>query len=260
MQCGVVGCDVDVITSRTPVAQGLRISVSLMIVFHVSCLTCLSDLSIDFIDTHNTLWSTMNIWDSMNDHTTTISDRVAVSRRQSLPHDQNGLYWVRLSARSRIGILADKVICNHDLRYNTCRLYWSSDCTKRRSSFFGKACNSKASTQGDVEQVLGKASNNSSIHFFCKEHWAGTQDDSEFSTEVRTCLGEMGQIASDVETDVVLKKEDITERMLDFGQFDFGQFDFGQLGEIELAEVEIGRSRNWPKSKLAELEIGRSRN
>ena len=29
-------------------------------------------------------WSTMNIWDPMNDHTATISDRVAVSRRQSL--------------------------------------------------------------------------------------------------------------------------------------------------------------------------------
>ena len=28
----------------------------------------------------------MNIWDPMNDHTATISDRVAVSRRQSLLH------------------------------------------------------------------------------------------------------------------------------------------------------------------------------
>ena len=31
------------------------------------------------------IWSTMNIRDPMNDHTATISDRVGVSRRQSLP-------------------------------------------------------------------------------------------------------------------------------------------------------------------------------
>ena len=59
-----------------------------IIVFHVSCRTCPCllplCLSIDFTDTHNTFWSTMNTWDPMNDHTVTISDSVAVSRRQSL--------------------------------------------------------------------------------------------------------------------------------------------------------------------------------
>ena len=33
----------------------------------------------------------MNIWDPMNDHTATISDRVAVSRRQSLQHEVFGV-------------------------------------------------------------------------------------------------------------------------------------------------------------------------
>ena len=44
-----------------------------------------------------------------------------------------------------------------------------------------------------------------------KEHWAGAQDGSELSTEVRTSSGELGQIASNMETDTVLKKEDITD-------------------------------------------------
>ena len=44
-----------------------------------------------------------------------------------------------------------------------------------------------------------------------KEHWAGAQDSSELSTEVRTCSGKLGQIASDMATDTVLKKEDITD-------------------------------------------------
>ena len=35
-------------------------------------------------------WSTMNIWDQMNDHNATISDRVAVSRRQSLRQRREG--------------------------------------------------------------------------------------------------------------------------------------------------------------------------
>ena len=39
-----------------------------------------------------------------------------------------------------------------------------------------------------------------------KEHWAGAQDGSELSTEVRICSGKLGQIASHMETDTVLKK------------------------------------------------------
>ena len=48
------------------------------------------------------------------------------------------------SAGSRIGILADEVICNHDLRNDTWRLHWSCDLSGRRSSNFRKAWNSKA--------------------------------------------------------------------------------------------------------------------
>ena len=44
-----------------------------------------------------------------------------------------------------------------------------------------------------------------------KEHWAGGQDGSELSTEVRTSSVKLGQIASDMETGAVLKKEDITD-------------------------------------------------
>ena len=44
-----------------------------------------------------------------------------------------------------------------------------------------------------------------------KEHWTGAQDGSKFSTEVKTSSGKLGQIASDMETDTVLKKEDITD-------------------------------------------------
>ena len=44
-----------------------------------------------------------------------------------------------------------------------------------------------------------------------KDHLAGAQDGSELSTEVRTSSGKLGQIASDMETDTVLKKEDITD-------------------------------------------------
>ena len=43
------------------------------------------------------------------------------------------------------------------------------------------------------------------------EHWAGAQDGSKLSSEVRTSSGKLGQIASDMETDTVLKKEDITD-------------------------------------------------
>ena len=44
-----------------------------------------------------------------------------------------------------------------------------------------------------------------------KEHWAGALDGSELSTEVRTSSGKLEQIASDMETDAVLEKEDITD-------------------------------------------------
>ena len=44
-----------------------------------------------------------------------------------------------------------------------------------------------------------------------KEHWAGAQDGSELSTEVRTSPEKLGQNASDMETDAFLKKEEITD-------------------------------------------------
>ena len=66
------------------------------VVIHVSCHTCpcllprlhfhLPVLSFHRLHRHpQYIWYTMNIRDPMNDHTATISDRVAVSRRQSLP-------------------------------------------------------------------------------------------------------------------------------------------------------------------------------
>ena len=64
-----------------------------IIVIHVSCLTCpclLLLLSSHWLGRYvKHFWSTMNIWDPMNDHTATISDRVAVSRRQSLLQDMS---------------------------------------------------------------------------------------------------------------------------------------------------------------------------
>ena len=50
------------------------------------------------------------------------------------------------SAGSRIGILANEFICNHDLCYDTWRLYWSCDLSRRRPSKLGKAWNSKTGT------------------------------------------------------------------------------------------------------------------
>ena len=47
-----------------------------------------------------------------------------------------------------------------------------------------------------------------------KEHWTGAQDGSELSTEVRISSGKLGQIASDVKTDAVLKKEYIAVHRL----------------------------------------------
>ena len=44
-----------------------------------------------------------------------------------------------------------------------------------------------------------------------KDHWAGAQDGSTFSTEAKTSSGKLGQIVSDMETDTVLKEEDITD-------------------------------------------------
>ena len=44
-----------------------------------------------------------------------------------------------------------------------------------------------------------------------KEHGTGVQDRSKHSTEVTTSTRKLGQIASDMETDTVLKKEDITD-------------------------------------------------
>ena len=67
-----------------------------IVVIHVSCRTCpcllprlhfhLLLLSFHRLHRHpQYIWSTMNILDPMHDHTATISDRVAISRRQPLP-------------------------------------------------------------------------------------------------------------------------------------------------------------------------------
>ena len=55
-------------------------------------------------------------------------------------YDQNALHWGAIvnGAGSRIGILADEVICNHHLRYNTWRLYWSCDVSKMENVLFSK--------------------------------------------------------------------------------------------------------------------------
>ena len=44
-----------------------------------------------------------------------------------------------------------------------------------------------------------------------KEHWTGAQDDSERSMEGTTHHVKVGQIDPDMETDIVLKKEDLTD-------------------------------------------------
>ena len=42
-----------------------------------------------------------------------------------------------------------------------------------------------------------------------KDHWAGAQDGSKISTEVKTRSGKLGQIP--METDTVPKEEDVTD-------------------------------------------------
>ena len=56
------------------------------------------------------------------------------------------------SAGSRIPILGNKIICNHNLRHGARRLHWSCDFSERRLSNFRKARNTKASTQGHVKE------------------------------------------------------------------------------------------------------------
>ena len=58
------------------------------------------------------------------------------------------------SGGSWIGILADEVVCNYDLRNNTWRLHWSCDIRWWRWSTFRTTWNSKATAQGNVEQEL----------------------------------------------------------------------------------------------------------
>ena len=56
------------------------------------------------------------------------------------------------SAGTRIAILANKIICNHHRRQSARRLHWSCDFSERRSTNIREARNSKASTQGHVEE------------------------------------------------------------------------------------------------------------
>ena len=74
------------------------------------------------------------------------------------------------SIGSRITILANRIICNHDLHYNTRRLHWSCDCSKRRTITFRNAWNSNAGTQGNVEKGLAKPAA-AAAHFWHRCTW-----------------------------------------------------------------------------------------
>ena len=58
------------------------------------------------------------------------------------------------SARSRIAILANKIICNHHLRHSARRLHWPCDFSERRPNNIREDRNTKASTQGYVEEQV----------------------------------------------------------------------------------------------------------
>ena len=60
------------------------------------------------------------------------------------------------SAGSRIGILADEVLCNHDLRYDTRRPHWQNNFWRRNSSTFRTTWNAEAGTQGNVKNELAQ--------------------------------------------------------------------------------------------------------
>ena len=75
------------------------------------------------------------------------------------------LHTVIKSAGSRIGILENEIICIYDIRYNTWRLYWSCDLSKRRKRKFRKAWYSKTNTQGNVEKEMEKPA---AAAFHCK--------------------------------------------------------------------------------------------
>ena len=66
-----------------------------------------------------------------------------------------------------IGILADEVVCNHDLRNNTWRFHWSCGIRWWRSSTFRTTWNSKATVQGNVEQELAMPTA-AAFHFWPK--------------------------------------------------------------------------------------------
>ena len=69
---------------------------------------------------------------------------------------------IAVTSGSRIGILANEIMCNHDLHNNTRSLHWSCDYSKRRTCNFREAWNSKAGTKGNVEKELAKPSSSSS--------------------------------------------------------------------------------------------------
>ena len=68
------------------------------------------------------------------------------------------------SAWSRIAILADKFICNHNLRHGSKRLHWSGDFSERRSSNFSKGSQHQGQHPRSRWKVIGEhsSSNNNS--------------------------------------------------------------------------------------------------
>ena len=82
-----------------------------------------------------------------------------------------------------------------------------------------------------------------------KENWTGAQDGSKFSTEVTTSSGKLGQIASDMETDTVLKKEDITDMV---SQVDLVKDE----ANTEVSErINIGSNKNCIRSDLTKKNM-----
>ena len=101
------------------------------------------------------------------------------------------------SAGSRVAILANEIICDHDLRHNTRRLHWPCDCSKRRSSTFRKACDTKARTQGHVEEELAKPAAAAAWAAAAAAHFTHRRTKS---LETEGDLGKQGRSARRLET------------------------------------------------------------
>ena len=112
-------------------------------------------------------------------------DDITVS--QKAPHvtkwknDQDAVFWVRLSKAQDQGLefwKTKSVAIMTYVRYATWRLYWSCDISRWRPSYFRKAWNSKAVTQGNVEKELAKPA---AAAFLClhRRTWPRENDGSK---------------------------------------------------------------------------------